>query len=72
MKFKIEDSGRFTQPLKEILDFYTSIEDAQYFLKCGKWFKFNETFTAYLKKSLEQITIISGQDLVEEDYVAWK
>ena len=72
VKFKIEDSGRFTQPLKEILDFYTSIEDAQYFLKCGKWFKFNETFTAYLKKSLEQITIISGQDLVEEDYVAWK
>ncbi|MGE8624260.1 DUF6119 family protein [Acinetobacter schindleri] len=72
VKFKIEDSGRFTQPLKEILDFYTSFEDAQYFLKCGKWFKFNETFTAYLKKSLEQIPLIPGQDLVEEDYLAWK
>lgn len=72
VKFKIEDSGRFTQPLKEILDFYTSIEDAQYFLKCGKWFKFNETFTAYLKKSLEQIPLIPGQELVEEAYSAWK
>lgn len=72
VKFKIEESGRFTQPLKEILDFYTSLEDAQYFLKCGKWFKFNETFTAYLKKSLEQIQLISGQDLIEEDYSTWK
>lgn len=72
VKFKIEESGRFTQPLKEILDFYTSYEEAQYFLKCGKWFKFNETFNAYLKKSLEQIPLRFGQDLIEEDYLAWK
>lgn len=72
VKFKIEESGRFTQPLKEILDFYTSFDEAQYFLKCGKWFKFNETFTAYLKKSLEKIPLISGQTLIEEDYSAWK
>ncbi|WP_180114709.1 DUF6119 family protein [Acinetobacter sp. YH12140] len=72
VKFKIEGSGRFTQPLKEILDFYTSYEDAQYFLKCGKWFKFNETFKAYLKKSLEQITLIFEQDLIESDYLTWK
>ncbi len=72
VKFKIEGSGRFTQPLKEILDFYTSYEDGQYFLKCGKWFKFNETFKAYLKKSLEQITLIFEQDLIESDYLTWK
>lgn len=72
VKFKIEESGRFTQPLKEILDFYTSVGDAQYFLKCGKWFKFNETFTAYLKKSLEQIPLIFTHDLIEADYLAWK
>lgn len=72
VKFKIEESGRFTQPLKEILDFYTNYENAQYFLKSGKWFKFNETFTTYLKKSLEQIPIIFGQDLIEDDFLAWK
>lgn len=72
VKFRIEESGRFTQPLKELLDFHTDDEKSNYFLKNGKWFKFNETFTEYLKKSLEQLEICFKHDLVEEDYLIWK
>ncbi|NHB57600.1 TIGR04141 family sporadically distributed protein [Acinetobacter sp. 194] len=72
LRFKIEDSGRFTQPLKEILDFYINHDGFHYFLKCGKWFKFNETFTEYLKKSLEQLEINFKQDLIECKYLDWK
>lgn len=72
VKFKIEESGRFTQPLKELLDFHTDDEKYNYFLKSGKWFRFNETFTEYLKKSLEQVEICFEQDLIEADYLRWK
>ena len=72
VRFRIEESGRFTQPLKELLDFHTEEEKSNYFLKNGKWFKFNETFTEYLKKSLEQLEICFEKDLVEEDYLIWK
>ena len=72
IKFKIEESGRFIKPLKELLDFYIDYEKSNYFLKSGKWFKFNETFTEYLKKSLKQIEICLAQDLIEDDYLQWK
>lgn len=72
VKFKIEESGCFTKNLKELLDFHTDDEKSNYFLKNGKWFKFNETFTDYLKKSLEQLEVYFEQDLIEENYLSWR
>lgn len=72
VKFKIEESGRFTLPLKELLDFYIDYENFTYFLKNGKWYKFNETFAEYLRKSLEDLELCFGVNLVEEDYLKWE
>ncbi|WP_025094499.1 DUF6119 family protein [Acinetobacter soli] len=72
VRFKIEESGRFTRPLKDLLDFHYKYEEYNYFLKTGKWFKFNETFTEYLKKSLEQLEIYFKEDLLENDYLIWR
>jgi len=72
VKFKREESSRLTKDLKELLDYYTEYEGYNYFLKNGKWFKFNQTFMDYLKKSLIGIQIVHNYDLVEKEYLDWK
>jgi len=72
VKFKREESSRLTKDLKELLDFYTEHDGYKYFLRNGKWFKFNQTFMEYLKKSLVAIEIIDGDALIEQEYLDWK
>ncbi|MFI8035752.1 DUF6119 family protein, partial [Acinetobacter sp. ABJ_C3_5] len=72
VRFKREESSRLTKDLKELLDFYTEYEGYNYFLKNGKWFKFNQTFMEYLKKSLVGIEIVPSDALIEKEYLDWK
>ena len=72
IQFRNEDSGAFTRSVKELLDFPISHEGAQYFLKSGEWFVFNQTFMDYLKRSLESIETEIEEDLIEADYLLWK
>lgn len=72
VKFKREESSTLTKDLKELIDFYTEYDGYNYFLKSGKWFKFNQTFMEYLKQSLEAIEIIEGDELIEQEYLDWK
>ena len=72
VRFKREESSRLTKDLKELLDFYTEYEGYNYFLKNGKWFKFNQTFMDYLKKSLIGIEIVPSDALIEKEYLDWK
>lgn len=72
IQFKNEESGAFTKPLKELLDFPISFDGADYFLKGGEWFVFNQTFMDYLKRSLESIDVVVEEDLIEADFQRWK
>ncbi|WP_085663941.1 DUF6119 family protein [Pseudomonas sp. B5(2017)] len=72
VQFKSEDSGRFTRPLKEILDCPIEYEDQHYFLKSGEWFVFNQTFMTYLKRSLSNIEVKLEEPLVESAFIAWQ
>lgn len=72
VKFKREESNILTKDLKELLDFYTEYEGFNYFLKNGKWFKFNDTFMEYLKRSLQSIETVTGEELIEKEYLDWK
>ena len=69
VKFKREESSQLTKDLKELLDFYTEYEEYNYFLKNGKWFKFNQNFMEYLKKSLVGIEFVNAHDLIEHEYL---
>lgn len=72
VKFKREESSQLTKDLKELLDFYKEYEGYNYFLKNGKWFKFNQNFMEYLKKSLVGIELVEADDLIEQEYLDWK
>lgn len=72
IQFQSEDAGAFTKPFKELLDFPVTYDDAQYFLKNGEWFFFNQPFMEYLKQSLESILTVKEEDLIEKEYQAWK
>ncbi|WHH49672.1 TIGR04141 family sporadically distributed protein [Pseudomonas sp. Ap32] len=72
IQFQSEDSPPFTKSLKELLDFPVTFDEAQYFLKRGEWFFFNQTFMDYLKQSLESITTEKEEDLIEADFEVWK
>ncbi|HDX8340142.1 TPA: TIGR04141 family sporadically distributed protein [Aeromonas dhakensis] len=72
VQFKREDSGVFSKSIKEVIDFYVEYEGYNYFLKHGEWYKFNQTFMDYLKKSLESISITQMIPLDESEYIAWR
>jgi len=72
VQFKTGDAGSFTKGLKEVLDFPVDHEDSHYFLRCGEWYKFNQTFMDYLRRSVESIEIIMMEPLKEADYSLWK
>lgn len=72
IQFRIEDKGKFTKSLKEVIDFYVQTESTTYFLREGSWFAFNQVFLDFLKQSLKDIETIRGDPLIESDYLAWK
>lgn len=72
VQFKNEERGAFTKDLKELLDIAIDHGGYQYFLKAGSWYKFNDTFMTYLKRSLEGIPTEIKDPLNEADYLAWK
>jgi uncharacterized protein (TIGR04141 family) len=72
VQFKNDDHGLFTKDLKELIDLPIEYEGYQYFLKNGEWYKFNQTFMEYLKRSLDSIETIHKDDLDEADYILWK
>lgn len=72
IQFKNEELGSFTKGLKEVLDIPIDHDDSNYFLRHGEWFKFNQTFMEYLKKSLNGIEIVNSVPLKEKDYLIWK
>ncbi|MGE6163527.1 DUF6119 family protein, partial [Aeromonas salmonicida] len=72
VQFKREDSGVFSKSIKEVIDFYVEHDGYNYFLKHGEWYKFNQTFMDYLKKSLESISITQMIPLDESEYIAWR
>lgn len=72
IRFSLEGEGRFSTPLKEVIDFYVQENDITYFLKNGDWCSFNDVFTDYLKRSLNEIEITQHEPLLEADYLAWK
>lgn len=72
IQFKREDSGVFSKSIKEVIDFYVENDGLNYFLKNGEWYKFNQTFMVYLKRSLESISITQMISLDENEYAAWR
>lgn len=72
IQFKSEEAGVFTKGLKDVVDFHVQHEDYNFFIKNGCWFKFNQTFMDYLKRSLARIEIIYKEDLIEREYVKWR
>lgn len=72
VRFDNEDRSGFTKGLKEILDAPTNHNNHHYFLRNGSWYRFNQTFMEYLKKSLDEIIIEQKDDLDEDDFIAWK
>ncbi|AZE10990.1 hypothetical protein C4K05_2769 [Pseudomonas chlororaphis subsp. aureofaciens] len=72
IQFKNDESGLFTKDLKEVLDLPIEHEGYHYFLRNGDWHKFNQTFMEYLKRSLNSIETLQGEDLNEADYDLWK
>ncbi|MFA2972323.1 TIGR04141 family sporadically distributed protein [Acinetobacter pittii] len=72
IQFKREDSGVYTSPIKEVIDYYKELEGYCYFLKNGEWFCFNSTFMEYLKRSLDNIETILKEDLIETEYLKWR
>lgn len=72
VQFQNDELGSFTKGLKEVLDLPIFHDNSYYFLRNGEWFKFNQIFMDYLKRSLESIELIKMVDLSEKDYLAWK
>ncbi|WP_230405643.1 DUF6119 family protein [Plesiomonas shigelloides] len=72
IQFRREESGLFTKPIKEVIDFCVRHNEFDYFLKNGEWYKFNQTFMDYLKESLESICVIKMPPLIEQEYVEWE
>lgn len=72
VQFKSEDNGKFTKGVKDVIDFYAEHEGNTYFLRSGEWYKFNQTFMTYLKRSLDSIITTRMGDLDENEYLRWK
>lgn len=72
VQFNNEETGKFTKGLKELLDFYASHQDITYFLRNGIWYKFNQPFMKYLKRSLDNISTIQMGSFDEQEYINWK
>jgi uncharacterized protein (TIGR04141 family) len=72
VQFSSDDGGSFTKALKDILDLPVTHGNSNYFLRNGEWYKFNQTFIDYLKRSLKNIETIFGPELNEADFKAWK
>lgn len=72
VQFKNDDQSAFTKDLKELLDHSVTHDNYQYFLKNGEWYKFNQTFMDYLKRSLEGIDTELKDELNEVEYLEWK
>ncbi|MEV4781352.1 DUF6119 family protein [Burkholderia sp. LMU1-1-1.1] len=72
VQFHNDELGSFSKGLKEVLDLPVLHDNSHYFLKNGEWYKFNQIFMDYLKRSLENIELIKTVALSEKDYLAWK
>lgn len=72
VQFKSDEQGLFTKDLKELLDLPVAFEGYQYFLRNGDWYKFNDTFMSYLKRSLDKIVTVVKEPLEEAEYIVWK
>lgn len=72
VQFRSDDQGAFSKELKELLDLIIDHNGYQYFLKGGEWYKFNQTFMEYLKRSLNSIETEPKEALLEADYQEWK
>ena len=71
IQFKNEERGSFTLSIKEIIDTIINFKDENYFLKNGDWYRFNQTFREYLKKSIETISIEEQIELDDNKYIEW-
>jgi len=72
VRFRIDGAGWFVKEIKEVLDFNVEYQGAHYFLNSGEWYKFNQVFLDYLKRSLESIDFVRREDLVEKEFLAWQ
>lgn len=72
IQFETEGFGIFNKSLKEVIDVKFTEENENYFLKNGDWFKFNQSFLNYLKKSLDSIETEVKEDLCENDFKIWE
>lgn len=71
IQFKSEEKRTFTLPIKEIIDSVITYDNDHYFLKNGNWYKFNQTFREYLKKSIESINLEKKIELDDNNYMQW-
>lgn len=72
VKFKNNERDEFSKEIKELISFPITHNDKNYFLRNGEWYRFNQTFLMYLKRSLQGIKIDKMDDLDENDYIDWK
>ena len=72
VQFSNDEISSFTKPLKELLDLPVDHAKSHYFLRNGDWYKFNQTFMDYLKRSLESIETIPAVELDEADFRSWE
>lgn len=72
VQFNNEENSSFTKSLKELLDAPMDHNKQHYFLKNGNWFRFNQTFMEYLKKSIDEIIFEKKDNLDEKDFLRWK
>lgn len=72
VQFSCDDGGSFTKGLKDVLDLPVTHGSSNYFLRNGEWYRFNQTFIDYLKRSLKSIETLSGPELDEADFKLWK
>jgi uncharacterized protein (TIGR04141 family) len=72
IRFLLEGKGKFTKPIKELIDCHIDDDNGSYFLKNGEWYYFNELFREYLKLSINNIEHRIGENLDENEYQRWK
>jgi uncharacterized protein (TIGR04141 family) len=72
VRFLLDEKGRFTKKLKDIIDIRINSFGKAYSLKNGEWFSFNQIFMDFLKKSLLKIPFTIEEDFEESEYLIWK
>ncbi|NHQ91014.1 TIGR04141 family sporadically distributed protein [Janthinobacterium lividum] len=72
IQFSNEERGSFTKGIKEVIDSPIDYNKSHYFLRNGSWYRFNQTFMDYLKRSIGSIEISLQQNLIEKDFIKWK